>query len=1092
MGVRRLRSQKSEGGGPRQSRAKLTSRDRQLLAPLQEPAPEGAQFGVNRYLFEEVYKRNPHLRARFPNLDEDGEAFVEWTHAYGQEQFSIVDELMPPAPQTYRHFNPRTPIVGRVLPADAGVNVLSFLRAEVGTGEAGRLIIAALDERRIPVLPMESPIRPPLRHNHVFETVPPEGAAFPITITCANPDWMGIWAHNHGERLFRERYSIGYWWWEVDGPTPFTWRRGFDLVDEVWTASQHIADALAPSVEVPIRTMPFPVSVTKGPPMSRAMLGLPDGFLFMTMFDYASTLQRKNPLAAIDAFRRSFSPGEGAALLVKCVNQELSPDDHHQLIQMAADHPDVHVIDRYVTSEEKNAMLARSDCFVSLHRAEGFGLPLAEAMYLGKPTIATAYSGNLEFQNERNSYLVGFQLVPIGPDGKQYPANGVWAEPDVAQAAAFMRRVFDDQVASRALGAQAAADIRRTQSLEAAGVAMERRLEELMGQLGITAGSASATTGGPLDAAALIRRGPVAPQRSRLGSAGPIARRALFRILRPLTAYQREVDEQLVRQIDRLSRVVDGHDGLSRPELRLAAARAAELAATRHPAAPEDESVDARLTRLEQRFPPALRLMPLEEFETVAGAVEGYRQPWTGPPPEDPYFEFERVFRGSESVISERQRRYLPIIGQRMPVLDIGCGRGEFLELLRSAGLEASGVDVDPVMVARSRSKGLDVVEGDGVAHLEGLPDNSLGVVFAAQVIEHLPYERLLTLLRAAQAKLRPGGMLVLETVNPHSQFALRHFWVDPTHKHPLYPEVVLTFCRLTGFPRGYIWYPSGAGDPAVDRGRQLDYAVIAETAAPDALEPPLPDAISLATDVGELWYPEHCEVLTPTVQRDGRWDPVDGAAMRAALKPGMTVLNVGAHVGYFALVAAQCVGPKGRVLAIEASPENYALLAANVKRVDATQVAPVHAAAWRESGELELRLSSSNTGDHRVYDVGEDRPAVPVPALALDELLDEEQRLDFVLLDTQGSERAVLEGMRRALGRWHPRLQVEFWPEGISEFGDEPVSMAAFYTELGYAMAILNEDGSIHPVEDAAEAVERANARPGGFCTLLLTPAIK
>jgi hypothetical protein len=151
-----------------------------------------------------------------------------------------------------------------------------------------------------------------------------------------------------------------------------------------------------------------------------------------------------------------------------------------------------------------------------------------------------------------------------------------------------------------------------------------------------------------------------------------------------------------------------------------------------------------------------------------------------------------------------------------------------------------------------------------------------------------------------------------------------------------------------------------------------------------------------------------------------------------------------------------------------------------------------VHAAAWRESGELELRLSSSNTGDHRVYDVGEDRPAVPVPALALDELLDEEQRLDFVLLDTQGSERAVLEGMRRALGRLHPRLQVEFWPEGISEFGDEPVSMAAFYTELGYAMAILNEDGSIHPVEDAAEAVERANARPGGFCTLLLTPTIK
>ena len=289
-------------------------------------------------------------------------------------------------------------------------------------------------------------------------------------------------------------------------------------------------------------------------------------------------------------------------------------------------------------------------------------------------------------------------------------------------------------------------------------------------------------------------------------------------------------------------------------------------------------------------------------------------------------------------------------------------------------------------------------------------PTHRSGVVFASQVIEHLPYPRLLRFLGAARAKLRPAGLLIVETPNPHYPLALRNFWIDPTHQHPLFPEVVLALCRLSGFTGGYIWHPGGIGDPDQDRTAQPDYAIVAEVTAPAAASP-VPGAVSVVTDVGELWYPERCQVLTPAVRQSGTWDAPDGAAIRAALAPGMTVVDVGAHVGYFALLAAQCVGPGGKVVAVEPAPENYAMLAANVARAGATQVEPVHGAAWREAGELELRLSPTNTGDHRVYDTGPNRTGTLVRAVALDDVIADCDRLDLVIVDTQGAERAGVGG---------------------------------------------------------------------------------
>jgi SAM-dependent methyltransferase len=192
------------------------------------------------------------------------------------------------------------------------------------------------------------------------------------------------------------------------------------------------------------------------------------------------------------------------------------------------------------------------------------------------------------------------------------------------------------------------------------------------------------------------------------------------------------------------------------------------------------------------------------------------------------YRGFEDIFRGAEAFIRKRQRVYLDVIGSRQPVVDVGCGRGEFLDLLRERGLAAKGVDRDAAMVAHAAKKGHDVEQADLVDYLTRQPDESLGVVFCAQVIEHLEYEELLQFLRLSRRKLARDGLLIAETVNPHSLAAFKTFWVDLTHKIPIFPEVAVALCGLTGYDSAVVLFPNGRGELEADRLEQGEYAVIA------------------------------------------------------------------------------------------------------------------------------------------------------------------------------------------------------------------------------------------------------------------------
>jgi SAM-dependent methyltransferase len=192
------------------------------------------------------------------------------------------------------------------------------------------------------------------------------------------------------------------------------------------------------------------------------------------------------------------------------------------------------------------------------------------------------------------------------------------------------------------------------------------------------------------------------------------------------------------------------------------------------------------------------------------------------------YAGFEDVFRGSEDFVRDRLSYYLSWIPQHADVVDLGCGRGEMLEVLTGAGHLVTGVDLDPGMVQRCKRSGLRSVLGEAGSYLESLAGSSVDVVFSAQFIEHIDLDALTALLTASRHALRSGGTLIAETVNPHSLPALRTFWVDLTHVKPIFPETLLVLCREAGYPSAEIVFPNGSGDFERDRRHCGEYAVVA------------------------------------------------------------------------------------------------------------------------------------------------------------------------------------------------------------------------------------------------------------------------
>lgn len=364
-----------------------------------------------------------------------------------------------------------------------GINVTGYVSGEFGLGEACRSHIRAMEAAGIPVAIQDIQEQSQLNLDNSYTALLSKNRPYPINLLHANPHPQGVMDKISPNYFQESRYNIGFWAWELPTFTP-GWEYAFDLFDEIWTYSNYCAETISVVSPIPvIKVMP---SMTLSPAgLDREDLGLPeDKFIFFFMFDFASIFERKNPLATIEAFKRAFGESnDEVLLLIKYRPHPLFGHQEELMKGLAQSCPSIRFIQGDLRKNELNALMYSCDCYISLHRAEGFGMTMAEAMFLGKPVIATAYSSNTDFMNVGNSFLVGYKLVTTTENYGPYPAGSVWADPDVAHAAYQMKYVVEHYYEAQQVGAKASADIKSLLSPQAIGQKIRSRLEYIMTKL---------------------------------------------------------------------------------------------------------------------------------------------------------------------------------------------------------------------------------------------------------------------------------------------------------------------------------------------------------------------------------------------------------------------------------------------------------------------------------------------------------------------------------------------------------------------------------------------------------------------------------
>lgn len=510
----------------------------EALVLATEPPPSPSPFGQegqsarisSLYGFiERLLLIRPDLRSRFPDpFGEDSAAFLVWLSTYGAVEHPVVGEIRELLAQQrdevlrkerlWRRLRLRAwmgrlrlsaaifrqiriigghqapvPMVGMEFHRDAsllatstdkrgdggiagqlGVNLIGYLRTQNGVGQSARNAVAALQAAAIP-FSLHNLRSLGLREGDDSLTIDTgDSTDYGINLYVVNADQTIVVAAEAAELRKSRRYNVATWVWELSS-LPRVWSSAFSAYDEIWAPSSYCQAAIAARSPIPVVHMPYVVTLPEPSLLSRSDFGISaDRFVFLSIFDMRSVFERKNPLAVISAFSRAFRPEDNCELVIKINHAEAAPAKMDLLRSAAAGKPIRLLCDTFPYPDVV-ALMESSDCVVSLHRAEGFGFVMAEAMLLGKPVIATGYSGNVDFTLSSNSFLVGYTLCPVGPDCQPYDPEALWANPSEEDAAAQMRLVYSNEALRRERAAAGRRFIQQHYSAEAIGARYRER-----------------------------------------------------------------------------------------------------------------------------------------------------------------------------------------------------------------------------------------------------------------------------------------------------------------------------------------------------------------------------------------------------------------------------------------------------------------------------------------------------------------------------------------------------------------------------------------------------------------------------------------
>ena len=327
---------------------------------------------------------------------------------------------------------------------EAGVNLIGDIRAEIGLGQSMRLLANELELSEIPFgiynFQLDGNVR---RGDHSFEHRMREDYPYRVNLFHVNPQEVGLAYLYLNKEIWRDRYNIAFWLWELE-EFPQEYQEAIKFFDEIWTPSEFASSSIRKVTDKPVYTLPYYVTAGKDENCGRADFGLPeDKFLYLIMYDTNSTMARKNPVGALDAYKKAFPvEDEHVGLVIKMNNPK--QEDLEVLREQTKGYQNVYLIAEVLDKPKVNSLIAAVDVFVSLHRAEGFGLVMAEAMLLDTVCVATDWSSNTEFMDADSACMVSFQKVEIQETFGNYKKGCRWAEPDVEEAAGYMRRLYED------------------------------------------------------------------------------------------------------------------------------------------------------------------------------------------------------------------------------------------------------------------------------------------------------------------------------------------------------------------------------------------------------------------------------------------------------------------------------------------------------------------------------------------------------------------------------------------------------------------------------------------------------------------------